>query len=221
MAFPSLGFDVRISGFLVEVLLMALVAFAVRERRFLQDLLAPVPEADLDTDPSFRLEGGYTYLVEEEEPSHAFDIFTDMVTHGVRGLCITRQQPERVAEAYGLEKTPVLWLSRAVTHPSCVRPTPAENVAMAIDRFLEISPGSVVVLDGVEYLMAHNDFPSVLTLLHDLNERVSLTNSVLLLPVDPGTFDPREFALLRRDLRQLPSAGRTPSAVELAPTPGR
>lgn len=216
--FPSLAFDVRIVGFLVEVLLIALVAFAVRERRFLQELLAPVPEAHLDTAPSFRLEGGYTYLIQEAEPAHALEIFTDMVTHGVRGLCITRQQPERVAEAYGLEKTPVLWLSRAVAHANCVRPTPAENVAMAIDHFLEISPGSVVVLDGVEYLMAHNDFPSVLTLLHDLNERVSITDSILLLPVDPGAFDDREFALLRRDLRRLPEGVRPgPPVAEVAP----
>lgn len=200
---PNLGFDIRVFGFLVEVLLLALVAFGVRERRFLQELLSPMPEADLETDPSYRLETGYTYLIQESEPFRSFDIFKDMVTHGIKGLCITRQQPERVAQAHGLEKTPILWLSRGAAHPNCVKPTPPENVAMAIDRFLEISPGGVVVLDGVEYLIAHNDFPSILTLLHDLNEAVSLTDSILLLPVEPQAFDPREFTLLKRDLRLL------------------
>lgn len=210
VAFPNFGIDFRIFGFLLEVLLMALVAFAVRERRFLQDLRALSAEAHLETAPSFHLEEGFTYIVLESEPSHSFEIFTDMVTHGARGLCITRQQPEKVAKTYGLEKTPILWLSRAVVHPNCLRPTPPENIAMAIDHLLEISPNSVVLLDGVEYLMAHNDFHSILTLLHDLNEKVSITNSIMLLPIDSKAFKEREFTLLRRDLRVLQAGAPQP-----------
>ncbi len=203
VAVPSLGFDIRIFGFLLEVALIGLVAYAVRERSFLHELLAPLPEADLDTAPTFQIEEGYGYIIREREPSRSFEIFEDMVTHGVRGLCITRLQPEKVAKAYGLERTPVLWLSRVVSNPTCVRPTPPENVAMAIHHFLETNPRSVVLLDGVEYLIAHNDFPSVLTLLHDINEKTSLTESVLLLPIDSEALDVREFNMLRRDLRVL------------------
>jgi archaellum biogenesis ATPase FlaH len=92
---------------------------------------------------------------------------------------------------------------------------------MAIDHFLEVSPGSVVLLDGVEYMVAHNDFPSILTLLHDLNEKVSVTNSILLIPVDPKALEEREFTLLRRDLKLLePSSSfRDDSRVELSPGP--
>ncbi len=217
VAFPNLnlGFDFRIFGFLVEVLLIGLVALAVREKGFLQELPVPLPEAELDTAPSFELEVGFGYIVLEAEPIHSFEIFQDMVTHGVRGLCITRQQPERVARDYGLAKTPILWLSRAVNQPSCVRPTPPENVAMAIDHFLEISPRSVVLLDGVEYLMAHNDFPSVLTLLHDMNEKVATTNSILLLPIDPKAFEEREFTLLKRDLKTLEAEGVPAAAARI------
>jgi hypothetical protein len=131
---------------------------------------------------------------------------------------VTRQHPDRVAQAYGLEKTPILWLSRVVSEKNCVRPTPPENVAMAIDHFLEMSEGSVVLLDGVEYLVSHNDFASILTLLHDLNERVSLTNAVLLLPVDPHAIEVREFNLLKRDLRILyPGASAASQASDEAP----
>jgi hypothetical protein len=215
VAFPNLGYDVRVTGFLVEILLIALVAYAVREKRFLQDLLSPLPEAHLDTDRAFHLAEGFSYIIPEPEPSHSFEIFQDMVTHGVRGLCITRQQPARVAQAYGLERTPILWLSRVVSHPSSVRPSPPENVAMTIDHFLEVSPGSVVLLDGVEYLVAHNDFPSVLTLLHDLNEKVSVSNSILLIPVDTMAFEEREFTLLKRDLKLLE---RLPPGSEVSRT---
>jgi len=218
---PNMGIDIRLLGFLINVGLLSLVAFAVRERGFVQEFLVPVPEAHLDTAPSFDLDRGFAYLVPEDNPSHSLEIFTDMVTHGVRGLCVTRQPPDRVAQAYGLEKTPILWLSRLVSDPDCVRPTPPENIAMAIDHFLERSEGSVVLLDGVEYLISHNDFPSILTLLHDLNERVSLTNAVLLLPVDPHAIEAREFNLLKRDLRVLYPGGpsTSPAPDQARPEP--
>lgn len=217
VAVSSLGFDFRVFGFLLNVLLIGLVAYAVRERSFLHELLAPLPEADLDTAPTFQIEQGYGYIIREREPSRSFEMFEDMVTHGVRGLCITRLQPEKVARAYGLERTPVLWLSRVVSDPNCIRPTPPENVAMAIHHFLEMNPRSVVLLDGVEYLIAHNDFPSVLTLLHDVNEKTSLTDSVLLLPIDSEALDVREFNMLRRDLRVLEdeSAVRSEASVRV------
>ncbi|MFQ5552658.1 MAG: DUF835 domain-containing protein, partial [Thermoplasmata archaeon] len=129
---PNMGIDIRLLGFLINVALLSLVAFAVRERGFVQEFLVPVPEAHLETAPSFDVERGYAYLIPDEGPAHSLEIFTDMVTHGVRGLCVTRQHPDRVAQAYGLEKTPVLWLSRVVSDQNCVRPTPPENVAMAI-----------------------------------------------------------------------------------------
>ncbi len=218
---PNMGIDIRLLGFLLNVGLLSLVAFAVRERGFVQEFLVPVPEAHLDSAPSFDLDRGFAYLVPEDNPTHSLEIFTDMVTHGVRGLCVTRQPPDRVAQAYGLEKTPILWLSRVLSDPNCVRPTPPENVAMAIDHFLERSKGSVVLLDGVEYLIAHNDFASILTLLHDLNERVSLTDAVLLLPVDPHAIEEREFNLLKRDLRVLypgtPPTGQASGEVPRKP----
>ncbi|MFQ5908583.1 MAG: DUF835 domain-containing protein, partial [Thermoplasmata archaeon] len=215
---PNMGIDIRLLGFLINVALLSLVAFAVRERGFVQEFLVPVPEAHLETAPSFDMERGFAYLIPEDTAAHSLEIFTDMVTHGVRGLCVTRQHPDRVAQAYGLEKTPILWLSRVVSDKNCVRPTPPENVAMAIDHFLEMSEGSVVLLDGVEYLVSHNDFASILTLLHDLNERVSLTNAVLLLPVDPQAIETREFNLLKRDLRVIyPGTSAAPRASDEAP----
>ncbi len=218
VGFTSLGFDLRVFASLLEVLLMGLVAYAVRERSFLHDLLAPLPEAHLETAPTFRIDHGYSYIVQEAEPNRSFEIFEDMVTHGIKGLCITRLQPERVAEAYGLERTPVLWLSRIISHDNSIRPTPPENVAMAIHHFLDLNPRSVVLLDGVEYLVAHNDFPSVLTLLHDLNEKTSLTNSILLIPIDSHALEAREFNLLQRDLRTLESddTGRTLPRIRLS-----
>jgi len=74
---------------------------------------------------------------------------------------------------------------------------------MAVEHFVDIVQRGVVLLDGFEYLIAHNDFSSVLALLHDLNEKASLQDAILLIPMDPMTLNEREFALVRREVRLL------------------
>ncbi len=220
---PSYAIDARAPGFILEMALIGLVSFAVRERGFLEDLLVPQSEAQLATAPAYDIQRGLTYLVLEESPDHAFEIFRDFVTHGAQGLCITRKAPKTVAEAHGLEKTPILWLSRVATQKNSIRPSPPENVALAVEHFIGVGEDSIVLLDGLEYLIAHNDFPSVLALLHDLNENVSLADAVLLVPLDPKAMNEREYALLKREAEIIvpPGAPRlTPARVEV-PVPAK
>ncbi len=206
--------DLRILGFVIELGLVGIIAFAIREKGFLHELLVPQAEAELKTAPTFRLDRGLTYVVTELKPVHSFAVFKDLVTHGAQGLCITRTPPKTVVQQHGLEKTPILWLSRVANHKNCIRPSPPETIAMAVEHFVSVGQDSVVLLDGLEYLISHNDFPSILALLHDLNETVSLNDAILLIPLDPRALGEREFALIRRDLRLLlPSEG----AEELLP----
>lgn len=215
---PVYAIDQRAAGFIVEMALVGLVAFAARERRFLEDLLVPRSEPIAASEPTYDLDRGHTYIVPDRSSDHAFEVFRDLVTHGAQGLCLTRRPPKAVMEGYGLERTPVVWLSRVASQKNCVRPSPPENVAMAIEHFLEVGKESVVLLDGLEYLVAHNDFSSILALLHDLNELVSLSESILLVPVDPRTFTERELALVSREARTVPTFKPDP---RVGPDPGQ
>ncbi len=198
---PNYGIDLRAPGFIVEMALVGLIAFGVREKSFLQELIVPEAEAHLLTKPTYSLDRGFTYAVLERDASEAFEIFKDSVTHGAQGLCITRRAPKAVMAEYGLERTPILWLSRVATEKNAVRPSPPEKVAMAVEHFIEVSEHSVVLLDGIEYLVSHNDFGSVLALVHDLNESVATREAILLIPFDPSAFNVREIALIRREVR--------------------
>ncbi len=215
---PNYGIDLRAPGFIMEMALVGLIAFGIRGKSFLQELIVPEAEANLLTNPTYSLDRAHTYVVLERDAGQAFEIFKDLVTHGAQGLCITRRAPKAVMAEYGLERTPVLWLSRVATEKNAVRPSPPENVAMAIDHFIEVSEQSVVLLDGFEYLVSHNDFGSVLALLHDLNESVAIHDSILLVPFDPGVFNEREIALVRREVRLLgPMAEGFGEVARIAP----
>ena len=215
---PNYGIDLRAPGFIVEMALVGLIAFGIREKSFLQELIVPEAEANLLTKPTYSLDRGYTYVVLERDAAQAFEIFKDLVTHGAQGLCITRRSPKSVMAEYQLERTPILWLSRVATEKNAVRPSPPEKVAMAVDHFIEVSENSVVLLDGFEYLVSHNDFGSVLALLHDLNESVVMREAILLVPFYPGAFGEREIALIRREVRLLgPMAEEFGEVAKIAP----
>jgi hypothetical protein len=200
---PNYGVDLRAPGFIIEMCLIGLIAYGVREKSFLQGLTVPIAEKPATSQPAYQLERAQTYAILERDGTHAFEIFQDLVTHGAQGLCITRRSPKVVTAKFGLERTPILWLSRIATEKNTLPPSPPEKVALAVERFVVMGSNAVVMLDGVEYLIAHNDFPSVLALLHDLNELVSLHDAILLLPMDPVAFQEREFALICREANLL------------------
>ncbi|MEE9223820.1 MAG: DUF835 domain-containing protein, partial [Thermoplasmata archaeon] len=213
---PSLSIDLRSVGFVVQISLVGVIAYAIRDKTFLQDLLIPVTEADLKTKKTYDLPGGYSYLVEEQTPSLCFEVFKDLVTHGNQGLCITRTMPEKVRSQYGLEKTPIIWLTRVADSPDTLRPYPVGKISETVQLFISAGKNTVVLLDGVEYLILHNDFKTVLTSLQDLNEYIAQNDSILILPVDAEAMEPKEFALLRRDLRMIetPPKIRVPEKAE-------
>ncbi len=214
---PNYGIDLRAPGFVVEMALIGMIAFAIREKSFLQELIVPMAEAQSATKPTYDLERSRTYAVLERDGAQSFEIFRDLVTHGAQGLCISRRSPKTIMQDYGLEKTPILWLSRVATEKNSVRPSPPEKVALAIEHFISVGENAVVLLDGFEYLIAHNDFSSVLALLHDLNELVALHDGILLIPMDPTAFQEREFALIRREATLLGTMA--PEVSEIAKVP--
>lgn len=211
---PNFGIDLRAPGFILEMALIGLIAYATREKSFLQGLIVPVAERQATSQPTYQLERSRTYAILERDGTQAFEIFRDLVTHGAQGLCITRRSPKAVMAEYGLERTPILWLSRVATEKNSVRPSPPEKVALAVEHFISLGENAVVMLDGFEYMIAHNDFSSVLALLHDLNELVALHDAVLLIPMDPTAFQDREFALVRREAILL--GPMAPSPAEMA-----
>lgn len=200
---PSLSIDLRAAGFVIQISLVGMIAYAIRDKTFLQDLMTPVPEAHLKTEKTYDLPSGYSYLVEEETPSLSFEVFKDLVTHGKQGLAITRTMPKKVRGMYGLEKTPILWLTRVADNPETLRPYPVGKISETIQHFIRAGKNTVVLLDGVEYLITHNDFKSVLTCLQDLNEYIAQHDSIMILLADAEAMEPKQFALLRRDLRMI------------------
>ena len=147
----------------------------------------------------YELRRGFSYLVKENKPYKSFEMFMDQVTHNIQGLCVTRQHPSILRKEWGLEKTPIIWLSNQLGKVY-VNPSNIGILSDTIVRFVEKSGDSVVLMDGVEFLIVNNDFEKVLRMIHHITEAVMENRSRLIVSVDPRTLELRELALLERNM---------------------
>lgn len=147
----------------------------------------------------YELRRGFSYLVKETKPTKSFEIFVDQVTHNIQGLCVTRQHPSIIRKEWGLEKTPIIWLSNQLGKVY----VNLSNIGILSDtiiRFVEKSGDGVILIDGIEFLIVNNDFEKVLRLVHHVTEAVMENRSRLIISIDPRTLETRELALLERNM---------------------
>jgi len=166
-------------------------------------------EPDLLESPSeYDLKPGLTYLVEEPKPYESFKMFVDKVKHGMVGLCITRSKPEWVRQMYGLEKTNILWLTELKLPRGSVYPMLGdgdlqsmylEEMYIVVKKFLSAG-GSVILIDGLNYLITVNDFKRTLHLIDYIGDEVAKSDSILIVSSNPQTLSRQELALLEDEV---------------------
>ena len=158
----------------------------------------PVPEKMLNTKLRYRLDSPDIYIIVEKNPEKSFDIFCDRVTHGIPGFVVSRMHPQKLKRRYNLRKTPVMWLSRTETEIT-VNPDDFSKLNYTISEFTARSGESVILLDGIEYLITQISFDAVRAYLKELRDVLVINNSRLLIPLHKGTLSPGEYSILKEE----------------------
>ena len=179
----------------LEILASMCAAFIDRTRMLVQ----PVAEKTLKTKIKYGLDPAECYLVGEKRPEKSVDIFCDLVTHGIPGFIISRLHPEKFKRKYQLVRTPTLWLTRSEMEHT-ISPDDLPKLKYIIGDFTRKSTESVILLDGVEYLMTQTSFETVLKFLQELKDMVTIHNSRLIIPFHKDTIPLREYSMLEREL---------------------
>jgi hypothetical protein len=120
---------------------------------------------------------------------------------GVPGLCIVRDDPQRLVDIYGIKKDDIKLLSsRSFEGYETLRDL--QSVSLALNRFLESGKG-VVLLDGLEYLISRFGFDAVYSFIQEKRFDFLRSKAVLLVPIEMRTLDDRQQALLSSEFTLL------------------
>ncbi|HUL62357.1 MAG TPA: DUF835 domain-containing protein [Methanocella sp.] len=166
--------------------------------------IVPLMEKAVDTAQRYSFEPGAMYLFDKRKGSQNFEVFADQVKHNIQGLCVTRQNPKKVREQYGLEKTPIIWLTGGEGVPGeiAMKPDNLTGLGATLGKFLAQTKGGLILLDGVEYLMTRNGYEAVLKLIHFLNDKVMTSDCMVLCGIDPLTMEERQYRILLTEMKE-------------------
>ncbi|MFX0085368.1 MAG: DUF835 domain-containing protein [Candidatus Hodarchaeota archaeon] len=149
-----------------------------------------------------QLRAGITYLIEDERPLKAFRLFTNLVSNTNPGLCITRNFPSHISEDFKLKKSSIFWLTRRKGEMT-IDPVQLTMISHIIQEFMAKSEKSIIILDGIEYLIIQNDFKPVLRFIQHIRDEVLIQGANLLIPLSPEALSISEVKLLERELEIL------------------
>lgn len=194
--FP-LGFLISTTVFLFAIVSHDLFQF----KPPLPELRAPIAAVPADAGVN-----GKCLLIEGKKSDLAYLMLLDRLEAGKRGLLITRLHPDRLREDYGLAKVPMIWLATQ-PGPDRIDPTSLSILQHTIVDFLQKGPPSVILLDGLEYLMSENPSDKVLRIIYALRDTVTISNSQLLVPLDPEVLDIKDLAKLEREFEIIRTEG--------------
>lgn len=210
---------------------LVLLFAALMRAAFTSQFMAIVVDPEVETGRmggfrSYDIPRG-VYLIYDEKAEAALSLFSELVTMPLRpdaeipgkeesaaatlqflipsGLVVTREFPEGIRKRFNLQVTPIIWLSESPGERR-IAPTSLAVLTDTIIRFMESNPNSIVIVEGIEYIVTYNDMRKILRSLDSLNEIAWITKGRLLLAVNPNAFDGRDLALLERDRKVLRGA---------------
>jgi len=148
----------------------------------------------------FPVEKGFIYLVKEKRPNISFAMFNEATNHGAKGMLAVREHPNRLKQMHEFEAAKILWLTRRVGVDH-IDPTELSLLNLEITKFVQGTPKSVVLLEGLEYIITQNDFETVLRFVNHLHDFVLAHDCAVIVVIDPRVLSTRELALLERSAR--------------------
>ena len=149
------------------------------------------------------LDQGTTYLLLEDRPHKSIQYFKKQLGTGSRGLFITRSNPKKIQKEHELGAADLCWLTGVKASEDVKSVSGLQELSILVSNFIDEDKASVILLDGLEYLVSNNDFPIVLRLVQQIRDKVSTAESVMVIPLNSNALDAKQLTLLERECQTL------------------
>lgn len=142
---------------------------------------------------------GECYLIPSRDT--AYRLFAQLVLHGVLGLCISREKPDKLIQ-HGIPKEKIVVMS-SVPMKGFETIDDLQKVSMRMSDFLKENNESVIMLDGLEYLISRSSFETVYKFIQEKRFSFIEPKANLFIPIDLATLTEKERALLISEVKLL------------------
>lgn len=144
---------------------------------------------------------GTTYIIAEEKPQKSLELFSELVRHGMQGLCLSRYNPQILNERYNVPEDTVIWLTQK-SEPGyrTVDPTNFPRLSSMISDFLGRASYPLILLEGMGYLITQSNYETVLRFIQSQRDEIALKNAIMLVHIDPLSLDTKELHRLGSEM---------------------
>jgi Na+/proline symporter len=144
---------------------------------------------------------GTTYIIAEEKPQKSLELFSELVRHGMGGLCLSRYNPEILRERYNVPADSVIWLTqKSEPKYKTVDPTNFPRLSSMISDFLSQANYPLILLEGMGYLITQSNYETVLRFVQSQRDEIALENAIMLVHIDPLSLDTKELHRLGSEM---------------------
>ncbi len=165
----------------------------------------------------FRMDYSKYYFIKHERSVEiSYKVLLHYLVKKHYGLVITAKHPEVVRKTFGILTTPIIWMTDSETEYLSVDPVDIEQLYETISQFCSKVKNSFIMIDGLDFLVQHNNFSKILHFLQEVKLLVEETNGVLIVPEGNLQLDKMQERLLDKELIRLPYSRHTLKSLEIS-----
>lgn len=142
------------------------------------------------------------YLIQENKPIKAYEIFHDQITHGYLGLCISKYDPKKVKKDYNFSNIPIIWLTFNSSE-NAVSPKDLNSITSSISNFVKENENSILMLDCFDQIKFANGFKKSFHFLLELKNINIINKSIMLISIPPKMFSSVQISAIQKELEDI------------------
>ena len=157
-----------------------------------------------DVEMHGKLVDGTGYLIASDTHDSALSLFLDLVSSGRKGLLVTRLHPQfHTIITQNANVTLAVFGSEEISGFPTI--SNGDELNRTCYDFVENHEKTVILIDGMHYLLTLFPFDHVASTLFRLNDAMATHRGLLLVRLDLATMTATQQAIIQNELQKLPS----------------
>jgi|GEM_PF-2477690 len=209
---PAMGVALPPHNNILSLIMSVFIAIGIIKYKFLA--IQPVGETvvigrklDHQLAKEYEIDFGHSYFIKHEKSSEiAHKVLLTHLYKKRYGLIITAHNPSTIRHEYGIETTPIVWMTDTETEHLSVDPIDIEQLYETIRLFVKQVPNSIVLLDGLQFLITHNNFSKIIHFIRQVKSMVAHSDDCFIVTKGALQLSAKDERLLESEMITLPRA---------------